>query len=261
MINENLQPISENHSISRVVASIVAPQKFLKPEKLFNKIKQADEFNSYQKKGLLTTRTLNLKENEVGVSNEDITGFVFEKYHQGDIKNIFRVENKSENQCYISFESKSYENWNKFKELINANFKNFSRLNGFYAKASILNYKDEFIWNGNDNLPVNEIFNIESEILNKKFLLSKNGTLLLMSQNTTEKPYPSEERTEISFNNDVKRIVIDHQYANSFNEIKSSQELCVDSKISDLFEKAHLNNKLMLKDILTSNTQDIINLK
>ena len=168
MIDEKLQPISKKHSISRVVASIVVPQKFLKPEKLFDKIKQTDEFNSYQKKGLLSARTLNFKENEIGVSNEDITGFVFEKYHQGDIEYIFKVENKSENQCFISFESKSYENWNKFKELINLNFKNFSDIVEFYAKASILNYKDEFIWNSKENLPVNEIFNIESEILNKK---------------------------------------------------------------------------------------------
>ena len=86
-------------------------------------------------------------------------------------------------------------------------------------------------------------------------------TATLMSQNTSEKPHPSEERTEISFNNDVKRIVIDHQYANSFDEIKSSHDLCIDNKISDLFERAHSNNKSMLKDILTNYTQEIINLK
>jgi uncharacterized protein (TIGR04255 family) len=135
-------------------------------------------------------------------------------------------------------------------------------MNDFYVEAISLNYRDEFIWaDRNTPIPVSDIFNIDSELLNKKFLSSKNGTLVLVSQGNEESGLPYEEKTEISFNNDIKRIIIDHQYAKRFDDIKLFSNLNKDKNFSSLYDIAHLENKKILKEILTENSQELIKLK
>ena len=264
-MKNNLIPYKGKHSISKITASIIVPQSFLKPEDLFQKINSQEKFNNYQKKGLLKATTFNInniKNKDFDLSNEETTGFIFEMYNKtGTLQNIFKLENRKENQSLISFETREYNNWNDFKAEIDKNYSEFSDLFEFYIKAIFLNYKDEFKWNSDEEIPTKKIFNIDSELLNNKFLTSKNGSLLLMSQDTSDKPYPSEERTEISFNNDIKRIVIDHQYANSFKDYMSFNKMTEETNFSTFFEKAHSSNKEMLKDILTEKTQYLIGLK
>lgn len=261
-MENNLVPYNYKHSISKVIASIIVPQKFLKPEDLFQKINYKEKFKNYQKKGLLKAKTINIKNQNINFSNDEIKGFIFEKYNDlGSIQSVFKLENSDENQSLISFETREYSNWSDFKDEIDKNYNEFSDLFEFYIKGVNLNYKDEFKWKSNEKIPTNEIFNIDSELLNNKFLTSKNGSLLLMSQDTTDKPYPTEERTEISFNNDIKRVVIDHQYANKFNDLKYSSKITENQNFSTFYEKAHSSNKEMLKDILAKRTQELIGLK
>mgnify|MGYP000052957211 CR=1 FL=1 len=260
---EFLKPISENHSISRAVASVFIPQAFLKPQDIFEKTKDFEGFKGYPKKGLLKATTININNNNLGITNEQIKGFIFESYDEkGSIKNIFKLENNKDNQSILSLENRKYKDWDTFKNQFDSDLNSFSSMNDFYTEAISLSYRDEFIWTDrNTTIPIDEIFNIDSELLNKKFISSKNGTLVLVSQGNDEKGLPYEEKTEISFNNDIKRIIIDHQYAQKFVDIKLFSNLNKDKNFSSLYDLAHLENKKILKDILTINCQNLIKLK
>ncbi len=260
---QHLQPISKNHSISKVVATIFVPQEFLKPKSVFEELKLDRSLESYQKKNLINTRTINLtigtpKPTE-GINKETIRGFVFEEYNkEGRLKNIFKLENEHEKRAKISLENRIYEDWDVFFKKFKSDLDIFrKKLNlNYYIDAISLTYIDEFIWSSSEDIPVNEIFNIDSELLNKKFLNSKNGTMILFSQNQ-ELNINFEERTEISFSNRLKRIVINHQYAKSVPNLELYSKL----NIKDLFDEAHNANKSTLKDLLSKNTQNLISLK
>jgi uncharacterized protein (TIGR04255 family) len=258
-----LKPISENHSISRAVASVFIPQAFLKPQDIFEKTKDVDGFKGYPKKGMMKATTININNNSLGITNEQIKGFIFESYDdKGSINNVFKLENSKENQSILSLENRKYKDWDTFKNQLDSDLNSFSGMNDFYVEAISLNYRDEFIWTDrNSSIPVSEIFNMDSELLNKKFLSSKNGTLVLVSQGKDDNELSFEEKTEISFNNDIKRIIIDHQYAKRFYDIKLFSNLNKDKKFSSLYDVAHLENKKILKDILTVNCQKLIKLK
>lgn len=262
---EFLKPISENHSISRAIASVFIPQAFLKPQDIFEKTKDVEGFKNYPKKGMMKATTININNNNntLGISNEQIKGFIFENYDdKGSINNIFKLENSKENQSILSLENRKYNDWDTFKNQLDSDLNSFSGMNDFYVEAISLNYRDEFIWTDrNNSIPVSEIFNINSELLNRKFLSSKNGTLVLVSQGNEDNGLSYEEKTEISFNNDIKRIIIDHQYARRFNDIKLFSNLNKDKNFSSLFDIPHLENKKILKDILTVNSQNLIKLK
>lgn len=260
---EFLRPISENHSISRAVASVFIPQAFLKPQDIFEKTKEIEGFKGYPKKGMLKATTININNNNLGISNEQIKGFIFESYDdKGSINNVFKLENSKENQSILSLENRKYKDWDTFKNQLGSDLNSFSGMNDFYVEAISLNYRDEFIWTDrNSSIPVADIFNIDSELLNKKFLSSKNGTLVLVSQGNEEGGFTYEEKTEISFNNDIKRIIIDHQYAQRFGDIKLFSTLNEHKNFSSLYDSAHLENKKILKDILTVESQNLIKLK
>jgi len=258
---DHLKPISSNHSISKVIATVFIPQAFIKPEDVFEKMKNLKGFEDYPKKSILKSRTINLNQNDFAVSKDHIAGFLFESYDKlGSIDNIVRVENIKDNQAKVSIENRNYSGWNNFKNKLDQDLETFGNKYDFYIDAISLNYRDEFNWNNGDlNIPVELIFNINSELLNKKFLNSRNGTLILISQGTSGSNF-FEEKTEISFNNDLKRIIIDHQFAIRFNEIKLFSELNNSNQFSSEYDLAHTENKKILKDILTIETQTLINL-
>lgn len=260
---KHLIPIAGKHSISRVTAIVFLPQVFVKPEDVFEKLKINSRLNNYQRKNLTKLRTININEISSGLINkEKVNGFVFEEYDDsGRLKNILRFENKNDKQSNIIFESRIYPNWKLFKERLINDLKEFNKEFPFYIEAISLGYIDEFLWASNDEkIKVNEIFNIASELLNNKFLDSENGTLILHSQNK-KLNVDDEEKTEISFNNRLKRITLNHQFAIKLDSIYKFETLDKNLKLSNYYEQAHNSNKIVLKEILTKQVQDLINLK
>lgn len=260
---ESLRPVSENHSISRTVASIFIPQNFLKPQDLFNRLKGNIDYKDYPKKSLTKSTTINFNQGLVDISREQINGFLFESYDElGAINNLLKLENNKENQGIISLENRKYKNWNAFKKKLDKDFNSLGKELDFYVEAISLKYRDEFDWLDKEKkIPVGEIFNIDSELLNKKFLSSDNGTLVLVSQSTNEDGIMTEERTEISFNKNLRKIIVEHTYATRFLELVSYQNITKKQVFSEKYNLAHDENKRMLKDILTIETQTKINLK
>jgi len=258
---DNLIPIAKEHSISRVIASIFIPQSFVKPADVFEKNK--DGFNNYQKKSLINATTINFNNNSVGISQEnEPKGFIFEEYDENGVaNNILKLENIRDVKSTISLENRKYLGWKDFKKRLLKDIKELASNNDFYVEAISLTYIDEFIWTNSDKIiDVESIFNDKSELLNPKFLNSNNGTLILISQGKNEN-YNFEEKTEISFNNDLKRIVLNHQYAIRLSDLKMFTELTLENEFLSLFDDAHEENKKVLKDLLTIECQKMINLK
>ncbi|PQJ80319.1 TIGR04255 family protein [Polaribacter porphyrae] len=260
---DKLKPISGIHSINRVVATIFSPQKFLKPQDVYNKVIPLKGFNKYAKKSLIKPRNFILSMNSVEIKEEDIEGFVFEGYDKsGAIKDVFKLQNTSNSMSVVSFETRKYTRWENFKNSFKSDLYTMSSEVDFYVNAISLNYRDEFNWSDkNTDIKVESIFmkDEESQLLNKKFLSSKNGTIIMISKGT-ENENNYEDKIEISFNNDVKKIVIDHQYAIRLSELKLFKNIFSNEEFINLFDIAHDENKRALKDILTKECQELIGL-
>jgi len=249
---DSLKPISKEHSIARVTATFILAQDILKLENLIERLKIMPEFSRYQRKVIQKARKIKVNFDGTGEKNDvdSVVGFVFEEFDEtGQIKNLIRVTNDiDQNRGLIIFETRKYERWDSFFFTMKNDIGAIFSTNRYYTKAINLNYVDEFRWVSNDVIPVNEIFNIESELINKKFLNSENGSILMLSQN---KELNVEESTEISFNNRLKRIVINHQFGTEFKDILSNEEVLYSELLKDQFKIAHDANKEMLSDLLT----------
>ena len=255
-----LEPISNGNSISRVTASIYTPQSILNPVKYFERLKEDPRFHKYQKKGVIHQKNIGIiNEKEFDISENKNVGFIFEEFEDGNSINVLKLENNDRNdKAILSIENKKYNSWTEYKARFLEDFKCISETVDLYVEALVLNYIDEFIWNSNsEKIDINGIFNVNSDLLNQKFIKSYNASLRSVSQSSRidEKDF-QEENTEIFFNNDIKRIIINHSYA-----IKLSKyDLYENINLSDYFDSAHDSNKSVLLNLLSEGTQKLIGL-
>jgi len=251
-----LEPISNGNSISRVTASIYTPQSILNPVKYFERLKEDPRFHKYQKKGVIHQKNIGIiNEKEFDISENKNVGFIFEEFEDGNSINVLKLENNDRNdKAILSIEN----SWTEYKARFLEDFKCISETVDLYVEAIVLNYIDEFIWNSNsEKIDINGIFNVNSDLLNQKFIKSYNASLRSVSQSSRidEKDF-QEENTEIFFNNDIKRIIINHSYA-----IKLSKyDLYENINLSDYFDSAHDSNKSVLLNLLSEGTQKLIGL-
>jgi len=254
-----LKPVSGSHSISRVIANIFLPQNLVKPDYLFKKIVDSEQLIKYQKRGLSTTKTINLNKNNLNISNEEVHGFIFEEFNAGKSVSILKTENV-QNKAQISFENREYKRWDKYKNRFYSDLEVLAGIFEIYLEAISLTYVDEFIWISEEKIDVNQIFDTDSELLNSSFINSYNGSMILISQSEKKENIQfEEEKTEVLFNNDVKRIIVNHTFAIKLDEIKiynSDKEL-----VKKCFEIAHKANKDLLGKIFVEGIQYKIGLK
>jgi uncharacterized protein (TIGR04255 family) len=252
-------PVSQQHSISRVNANIFLPQSLIKPDVIFRKLNDANLLTSYQKKGVASSKTINLDNNGFQISNDEISGFVFEEFNTvGKSVNVFKVENlNNKSKAQVSFETREYSRWDNFKLKYFDDIESLIKVLGFYIEAISLNYVDEFIWNSNSKIPVESIFNTDAELLNSSFTNSHNGTLVIISQSERKAGEDfKEEKTEILFNNDIKRVIVNHTFAIKLEDIKEYDK----SLLETLFNEAHAKNKDLLNKIFTTEVKKQIHL-
>lgn len=257
-----LKPVSKNHSISRVVANFFIPQNIIKPDFLFEKIVNSNKLTNYQRRGLAVGKTINLNNENLNISNDEIRGFIFEEFNdKGESINVLKIENNS-NKAQINFENREYVSWDTFKVRLLKEIKLLSEVFEVFVEAVALTYVDEFIWDSNENIDINEIFDVKSELLNTKFINAHNGTLVLISQSDKKENIQfEEEKTEVMFNNNIKRVIVNHTFAIKFSDIKAYNSATNHSFIEACFETAHQSNKELLKRIFTQKIQDLIKLK
>lgn len=247
-------PINSKNAISRVVLTFILSQKIVKPKDFFEKLKNIRDFDSYQKKLMTNSQSINFNQNQVNIKNEGESGFIFERFDaNGMSTDMLKIENKQTGQALISFESRSYISWELFlKSTISEANIIFNHIDNLYFDAISLNYLDEFIWkNDSSNIKVDAIFKQNSDLLNKKFFDSINGTFILINQEPKGgKVNYSEERTECTFNNTIKRIQINHIYALKFSE-SLKLESDTSNFINEQLDIAHRSNKELLEGLLT----------
>lgn len=256
-----LVPFSKGHSISRVIANLYIPQSIIKPEFLFDKINQSEKLQNYQKRSLTSTKTIDINNDGLKLSQDEVVGFIFEEFDKiGKSINALKVENTS-NKAQINFENREYTSWSNFKARLFEEIKTLSNIFDVYIEAIGLTYVDEFIWNSKENINIKEVFDEHSDLLNSNFINSYNGTLVLISQSDKKEDIQfEEEKTEILFNNNLKRVIVNHTFAIKLSDIivykDGENQFLVDS-----FERAHTANKELLKRIFTKDVQSLINLK
>lgn len=259
---EYLRPIAKKHSINRVKASIVMPHTIIRPDDLFQQLKLVTEFSRYQKKTIKKSRTIEFSNLDYVKQAEDekIIGFIFEEYNdEGLLINYLSIEN-DQNKSVLTFESRSYTTWNKYFSRFKEDVLFMSKYMAVYVETLSLTYIDEFVWVHPTKIPVEKIFDVKSDLINNKFLKSENGTIIMLSQNTELK---SEESTEITFNNRLKRVSINHQYAERLtaNNLYLAQFLIEKGSFDDKFNLAHDSNKSMLRNLLSQEVKERIGLK
>lgn len=257
-----LKPKSGSHAISKAKATIFTPQAFVKPKDLLLKYINDEGFKSYEKKTLLRTTTFNVENNQINRLPEKVQGLLFESFQSnGTIDNIFKLQNDSDTRASISVETRNYDRWHGFLSQLKKGFELFANKTEFYVEAINLNYQDEFDWiNDKKQIPCDLIFNSESELLNETFLKGNNGTLISLVQGNSDlNNLFYEEKTEITFNNDTNRVIVNHNYAFRLNEVKTFDS--VKEELYPLFENAHESNKKVLKELFTDDVLELINLK
>lgn len=259
---QGLKPSSGNHSIKNAEAQIFVPQLFLAVEEDFKKFQTVDVFSSFQKKGLIKPTTISINNNGLGVDQSQVSGYIFERFESdGSLKDIFRVENNN-NRSVLSLSTRKYSRWENFKqEQLKLVYQALDELKP-YINAISFTYLDEFDWRGNSAIPVNEIFNSSSELLNKKFLASQNGTLVLISQGLTEEEnLITEEKIELSFNNDLRKVQISHQFLIKFKSLVRILKIEQAQNLDKYFEIVHQEHKKFLSDLLTDDCKELIEFK
>lgn len=261
---DKLQPISGNHSIYKVIANIFVPQLFYGIQELLSTIQEDTNLTHYQSKIQLQHQAISFIENQIQVAKEQPTGIALEEFDsKGIVKNILKVENQianNSNSSVVSLENRIYEDWNRFKKRLIEDITYLSDIYDFPVEAISLTYVDEFKWEGDEEIPVRQIFKENSDLLSKKLLDSTDGALVLLSQKIVD-GLNHNERTNISFSNINKRITINHQYVVKTSDIKKFSTLKDEGVLLNYLDVAHTQNKEMLKDILTKECQELIKLK
>ncbi|MHA3788164.1 TIGR04255 family protein [Flavobacterium hauense] len=261
MLDQFLKPISKKHSIRNVVATVFLAQNVLKIETLFDKLNNVESIcKSYPRRNKTTLRTIRLDDN---IKQDKINGFVFESFDvQGRLENILRLVNQSDNTTALTFETRRYENWENYLNKLVDDLSVVSDNYKFFISAISLSYIDEFTWVNSEKIPVKEIFNVNSELINNKFLNSDNATLILHSQakEDVDSNEGYEEKTEISFGNRLRKVIINHQYVKTFDSFEDSNEALTNDLLTGYFQKAHNINKDVLKEVLSQEVLKLINL-
>lgn len=256
----HLKPHAEKNAISRVVASIHLSNEFVKPKDILEKLTTEGQYKRYPKKGILKQARIELGES-IKASQETDIGFIFEEFDEiGLTKSVFRVENVNNSRARVSLESTQYNRWADYRNQIEQDLISFGTNEMLYYDAIGLKYQDSFTWEDDSPINIKVIFDNTSELLNKKFLEAENSTLIFFSQSSKEN-HEFEERTEISFNNSIKRISIVHDYAIKLPEPELIDKQVQKEIILKNFDIAHEENKEMLKAVLTKECQDLIGLK
>lgn len=259
---EFLKPISGEHSVSRVVAVVHVPQIFLKPQNIFDKINESSNLSKYQKKGMMKVKRIDVTNQNVGISkDEHEIGFILEEFeNSGKLENIFKLENINDRQSNILLENRIYSDWDLFLSRFITDINEVAKISEIFIEAISLIYVDEFIWESETDIDVTSIFNTESELINKKFINSPNGTFISITQEKIEENGDLEEKVEVAFSNRIKRISIGHQCAIKFSKIEVySQE--ANDVLKKQFNLAHERNKTVLKDVLSQEVLKLIKVK
>lgn len=250
-------PISGKHAISKVLAVLHLPQEVLTLQNLFNQLNEDLNLKKeYQKRSLTTSKSIQIGNKGINVTDEILNGFLFEEFSENGLtKSVLKFENFLNNKkAQLTFECNVYDRWNGFIEKLMKDVSVVNEYSPLLVEALSLMYVDEFEWISEENEEINLelLFEFKDDKSLSKLKGSYNGGISIFSQDQFQPSEDrSEERTEIYVNKDINRVSIVHTCAVLFPNIRQFDK----SEIKQKFDLEHEKNKKVLKELFIESVQ------
>jgi uncharacterized protein (TIGR04255 family) len=260
-----LKPISEGHAIKEAVISVFFAGPIFKPQR-FQQLIENEFKGKFQQFETINGFQIQLKgtpKPDTNLSpqiNPDI-GFKFTRFENGEPSLALQGLNDSE-RYFISVHALKYKRWIDFKD----EFKNcFAAMAQHLANMFVvgfgLHYRDEFMWQSELDIPVADIFRKDSELLPNKFFSRSSRNLILTSEEKTD-DRSFFDRLEVNIGKSLNpNISISHNIVEALPAAEELSSLLKNNELTDMLDKAHIDNKSVLKSVLTKEVQDLIHLK
>ncbi|NDP20722.1 MAG: TIGR04255 family protein [Paludibacter sp.] len=257
---QNLLPISDKHSIKEAVFSVFLASKIMKPKE-FKQLLITDFVSDFQQFEPLTQMQFKFEQQNLSVNQVDDAGFKFVKYQDGNIAEVLQGMN-NENQYFFSSHIFKYNTWQEFKDKFIKYLKTLSTFQpGSYVQAYSLLYMDEFNWDNKNEYNSSIVFNKDSEFLPKDFFNSSNIVYNInLEKNNDGKSYSDLLSINISDKLIYKNIIVVHNQTFALSDTIKLDDLLVSHELETNLESAHKQNKKLLKNILTIDVCNLINI-
>ncbi len=129
-----------------------------------------------------------------------------------------------------------------------------------FINATSMHYVDEFLWNSEEQLSLEKIFNRQSEYLPNKFFIDKLFNFVFQSEVNEEVSFIDRIAISVSQNFSVPTISISHNATYLYDKELNLSENLDSNLFWDFLEDAHNQNKVLLRDLLTPDILKLINL-
>lgn len=264
MLLQNLEPISGTNSVSQVVASIFVNGSLPEP----NRFRKFLEKLNYQKFDLIKSRTLRIKLNSDNEFNktsglENDRGFRLNSFSDGRINNLIHGEQIVDEESVVtrfSFYSFRYYGWSDFLDKILNELLLITREDNNFVKAISLDYNNEFLWTGESDILVEDIFNSKNNYLSRSFFESKNSTFQLETESRKGEDNLI-ETIEILIDSKNSTVKLKVQVVVELGVIKKVESLIENSHIMTQFNLLHDAVKARLDDLLKEEVKQLISFR
>lgn len=263
-LTEKIKPINNTHSIKEAVISVFLVNPILKPER-FQTLIEGDLSEKFQQFEDVGRFRLELNQ-EKGITNPDVQvinniGFKFSNFEKGRIQRILQGINE-EQRTFISYHSLGYSRWKPFLEEFKQSIEALCKIQSdLFVSAYSLHYIDEFFWiDETTPIDLRLIFKEENTTFPKVIFDSKNANYSLI----TEKEIGDikyHDRLEITISSNIKSFIrISHNITRTLDDIYELNKIVKENKFEEVITMVHESNKLLLKEILTIDILNMINL-
>ncbi|WP_028296293.1 TIGR04255 family protein [Olivibacter sitiensis] len=262
-LRDKIRPINGKHSIREAVISLFLANPILKPSR-FEKLIQAEYAHVFQKFGVVSQLQVQFQRNDDGrdatnITNQAEAGFKFSAFESGKPKRVLQGINEA-GRTFVSYHELGYERW----ALFYSDYKDQVRALGniqadIFINAFSLHYIDEFLWIDKEGGIDLSLFFKKNQKLPLDFFDSINPIFSLVAEKEIN-GVVYYDRLEIQVRSDIQpSVVISHNVTEALQkEVQLSDLFRTDfeSKLADM----HEYNKKLLKDLLTEEIQQLIEL-
>lgn len=256
---------SEKHSVKEAVISFVC-RPIISDAHKYKKLVGADEMSfikeNYQQFEPINQVSMRFTNGQVPqVEKSFSSGFKLIGFQNGEVTNVIQGVNQPNNAMF-TFNTLRYENWNDFFPFVVKAAKEIANFDtNFIVLAYNLIYIDEFHFDVNDEYNANKIFNGDSNLLPGDIFQSNFVDFNInLNKNKENHIYQEQLAIKVFSEGERKRINITE---NLFFPSQSIQlkELLDDERFLSDMNFAHVENKMMLCDVLKDNIAKSIKVK
>jgi uncharacterized protein (TIGR04255 family) len=267
------QEKASNHSISEAVFVVYLANEIINPERYKKLLKDSngffkdlfDEYKDVYSHGI----PINVENGEPNIDGEIenvVTGFSFKKFLAGKPEWIINANNRP--NPHIAIHCLNYKRWIPFVEFIDGIINALSPFDsGIFIKAIGLNYVDQFNWIGGSNIDFRLIFNEESAYVPSIVYSRGDDWGFTINVNTEINELDKMVHICKLYSKRISKqnlnIGIIHNNVYEYNKPIRITELIENKSLLDYepLNGLHIANKDFLKELLTKEVLDIINLK